>query len=67
MGKKSNETLLEFEKIGNRAVKKAQKQNWERGLPNVYSKGKEIYFEFPDKTIKKMSSNKSTLLKNEKK
>jgi hypothetical protein len=53
MGKKSNETLLEFEKIGNRAVKKAQKQNWERGLPNVYSKDKKIYFEFPDKTVKK--------------
>lgn len=60
MGNKSNETLLEFEKIGNRAVKKAQKQNWERGLPNVYSKGKEIYFEYPDKTIKKKIPNKST-------
>ena len=60
MRKKSDETLLEFEKIGNRAVKKAQKQNWERGLPNVYSKGKEIYYEFPDKTIKKKSPNKST-------
>jgi hypothetical protein len=63
MGNKSNETLLEFEKIGNRAVKKAQKQNWERGLPNVYSKGKEIYYEFPDKTIKKKSPNKSTTAK----
>ena len=53
MGNKPNEKLLEFEKIGNLAVKKAQKQNWERGLPNVYSKDKKIYFEFPDKTVKK--------------
>jgi hypothetical protein len=53
MGKKSDETLLEFEKIGNLAVKKAQKQNWERGLPNVYSKDKKIYFEYPNKIIEK--------------
>lgn len=53
MKKRPDEELLEFEKIGNRAVEKAQEQNWKRGLPNVYSKDKEIYFEFPDGTIKK--------------
>lgn len=57
--KKPDEEAFEFLKIGNRAVKKAQKQNWERGLPNVYSKDKEIYFEYPDKTIKKKKPKKS--------
>ncbi|MEN8264908.1 MAG: hypothetical protein ABFR82_15765 [Nitrospirota bacterium] len=59
MGKKPDEELLEFLKIGNRAVKKAQKHNWEKGLPNVYSKNKEIYFEYPDKTSKKKNDKKS--------
>ena len=59
MGKKPDEEAFEFLKIGNRAVKKAQKNNWEKGLPNVYSKNKEIYFEYPDKTIIKKKDNKS--------
>lgn len=59
MKKKPNEELFEFIKIGNRAVKKAQEHNWKRGLPNVYSKNKKIYFEFPDKTIKKRNFKKS--------
>ncbi len=59
MKKKSDEELFEFTKIGNRAIKKAQEHNWEKGLPNVYSKNKKIFFEFPDKTIKKKNSEES--------
>ena len=59
MGKKPDEEAYEFLKIGNRAVKKAQKHNWEKGLPNVYSKNKKIYFEYPDKTIIKKTDKKS--------
>ena len=50
--KKKPEDLCEFLEIGNRAVAKAQKQNWEKGLPNVYSKNKKIYYEYPDEKNK---------------
>ena len=36
------------EEIGNRAVKKAQARNRKKGLPNVYSKNRKIYYEYPD-------------------
>ena len=42
---------LEVWKIGNRAVRKAQEENRKKGLPNVYSKNKKLYFELPDGTI----------------
>jgi hypothetical protein len=53
MAQESNEEFLERLKIGNRAVKKAQENNWKKGLPNVYSKNKKIYYEYPDKTIER--------------
>ena len=53
MKEKPDEEFLERLKIGNRAVKKAQELNWEKGLPNVYSKNKKIYYEYPDKTTEK--------------
>ena len=59
MGKKPDEELLEFLKIGNRAVKKAQKHNREKGLPNVYSKNKKIYFEYPDGTSEEKNDKKN--------
>ncbi len=43
--------ILEILTIGNRAVKKAQAENHKKGLPNVYSKNKKLYFELPDGTI----------------
>lgn len=52
MEKNPEDDFFEFLKIGNRAVKKAQKQNWEKGLPNVYSKDKKLYFEYPEETEK---------------
>ncbi len=58
MEEKPDEEFLERLKIGNRAVKKAQDLNWEKGLPNVYSKNKKIFFEFPEETDKEKHSKK---------
>jgi len=52
MEEEPDEEFLERLKIGNRAVKKAQKLNWEKGLPNVYSKNKQLYYEYPDEPDK---------------
>jgi hypothetical protein len=54
MGEKkiTGKRMLEFLELGNRAVENAQRQNWEKGMPNVYSKNKQIFFEYPDHTIK---------------
>ena len=51
MNKQSYESLIKATKIGNRAVKKAQDENHKKGLPNVYSKNKRLYYELPDGTI----------------
>ena len=53
MEEKPDEEFLERLKIGNRAVRKAQQLNWEKGLPNVYSKNKKIYYEYPNKKTEK--------------
>ncbi|WP_029523326.1 hypothetical protein [Persephonella sp. KM09-Lau-8] len=37
--------------IGNRAVRKAQKESLEKGILNVYCKNGNFYFELPDGTI----------------
>lgn len=41
----------EMQKIGNRAVRKAQEENRRLGLPNVYSQNGKIFYELPDGTI----------------
>lgn len=41
----------EFQRIGNRAVKKAQEENRRLGIPNAYSRNGQIYYELPDGTI----------------
>ena len=38
-------------KIGNDAVRLAQKKSLENGIPNSYSKNGVIYFQLPDGTI----------------
>jgi hypothetical protein len=58
MAQGENEEFLERLKIGNRAVKKAQENNWKKGLPNVYSKNKKLFFEFPNETDKVDPSKK---------
>lgn len=51
-------TKLEFyklgrdiQKIGTRAVRKAQAENHAKGLPNVYCKNGVTYWQLPDGTI----------------
>ncbi|MBI4712777.1 MAG: hypothetical protein HY762_05695 [Planctomycetes bacterium] len=51
MKKETYESLIEITRIGNRAIKKAQAENRKKGLPNVYSKNKRLYYELPDGTI----------------
>jgi hypothetical protein len=45
------ERMAYITKIGNRAVKKAQEENHRLGIPNVYCKNGQIYYQLPDGTI----------------
>jgi hypothetical protein len=48
----SNKKLvLTIMQIGNKAVKEAQKDSLKKGIANVYSKNKRLYFQLPDGTI----------------
>ena len=47
MGELENKIL----KIASKAVKDAQKDSLKRGIANVYSKNKKLYFQLPDGTI----------------
>lgn len=38
-------------KIGNRAVHKAQEENRKQGIPSVYAKKGNIYYQFPNGMI----------------
>ncbi len=40
-----------IQRIGNDAVREAQKKSLENGIPNVYSKNGVHYFQLPDGTI----------------
>jgi hypothetical protein len=51
MKKEDYEMLLKITRIGNRAIKKAQEENRKKGLPNVYSKNRRLYYELPDGRI----------------
>jgi hypothetical protein len=46
-----SELATEILKIASKAVKDAQKKSLEKGIANVYSKNKHIYFQLPDGTI----------------
>lgn len=39
---------LEYQRIGNDAVRKAQEENHRLGLPNVYSRNGKLIYEMPD-------------------
>ena len=45
------ERMAEFERIGNRAVRRAQEENHRLGLPNIYSRHGKIIYEMPDGEI----------------
>jgi RNA-splicing ligase RtcB len=42
---------IEIIKVANKALKDAQKRSLENGVPNVYSKNGQLYFQLPDGTI----------------
>ncbi|MCH8208373.1 MAG: hypothetical protein IIA62_04875 [Nitrospinae bacterium] len=42
------EEAFEFQRIANRAVKRAQEENRKRGIPNVYSYNGKLYYELPN-------------------
>ncbi|HEX8196413.1 MAG TPA: hypothetical protein VF571_09520 [Pyrinomonadaceae bacterium] len=45
------EIAREFQRIGNKAVRKAQEENRRLGLPNIYSRDKKLIYEMPDGKI----------------
>ncbi len=51
LDKELYEQAIEFERIGNRAVRKAQEESRRLGVPNVYSINATIYYERPDGTL----------------
>lgn len=45
------EKALEYQRIGNRAVRQAQAENHRLGLPNIYSRNGQIIYEMPNGEI----------------
>ncbi len=45
------EKALEYQRIGNRAVRQAQEENHRLGLPNINSRNGKIIYEMPDGEI----------------
>jgi hypothetical protein len=48
MTEKTNKLFDKITRIGNRAVKKAQEENRQKGIPNVYYINGKIVFELPN-------------------
>ena len=46
-----SELALNILKVASKAVKEAQRKSLANGVPNVYSKNGQIYFQLPDGTI----------------
>ena len=51
LDKELYEQFIEFERIGNRAVRKAQEESRRLGVPNVYSINGIVHYERPDGTL----------------
>lgn len=49
------EQIIELHRIGNRAVRRAQRENRSHGIPNSYSRDGKLYFELPDGTLTQVS------------
>jgi hypothetical protein len=47
----SAETAILLTRLGNRGVKKAQEENRRLGLPNVYCKDGQIFYQLPNGEI----------------
>ena len=48
-----HKNTLEFLRIGNRAVKRAQEENRKKGIPNVYDINGHLYYELPNGELTK--------------
>lgn len=48
---KMNEITSKILKIGKMSVKEAQKESLKKGIANVYSKNRQLFFQLPDGTI----------------
>jgi hypothetical protein len=46
---------VEIEKIGNEAIKSVKSENRKMGIPLVFSRNGEIYYELPDGSVTKES------------
>ncbi|RXK03324.1 hypothetical protein [Halarcobacter bivalviorum] len=57
------ELEIKILKIASKAVKDAQKDSLKRGIANVYSKNKKLYFQLPDGTITQEKPQQYSLLK----
>ena len=43
--------VLRIARIGSRALREAHEENHRLGLPNIFTRNKNLYFEMPDGTI----------------
>ena len=57
------ELEIKILKIASKAVKDAQKDSLKRGIANVYSKNKKLYFQLPDGTITQEKPNQYNFVK----
>ncbi len=57
------ELEIKILKIASKAVKDAQKDSLKRGIANVYSKNKKLYFQLPDGTITQEKPNQYSFVK----
>ena len=57
------ELEIKILKISSKAVKDAQKDSLRRGIANVYSKNKKLYFQLPDGTITQEKPNQYSFVK----
>ena len=57
------ELEIKILKIASKAVKDAQKDSLKRGIANVYSKNKKLYFQLPDGTITQEKTNQYGFVK----
>ena len=51
MNSETYKLIDDITRIGNRAVRKAQEENRQKGLPNVYELNDIIIYELPDGTV----------------
>ena len=57
------ELEIKILKIASKAVQDAQKDSLKRGIANVYSKNKKLYFQLPDGTITQENPKQYSFIK----